>query len=207
MSTYIRRWRETKDIDFYVLPEDRDEMIEILNNAGFNDYYNQLPYDRRWIYRSIRDGLIVDVIWAMANRRAFVDKTWFKRAKPARVRDERLLILPAEELIWAKLYVLQGDRCDWPDVINVLHATASTLDWDHLLERLENDVALFRSALVLFDWVSPRRAAEIPARTRKRLGLSKPAPATAAEEKRRRNLLDSRDWFAASHAGHQPLEV
>jgi hypothetical protein len=60
-------WRDTKDIDSYVLPKDREILKGILTRAGLDDYYNQLPYDRAWIYRSIRDKVIVDVIWAMAN--------------------------------------------------------------------------------------------------------------------------------------------
>ena len=30
-------------------------------------------------------------------------------------------MLPPEELIWAKLYVLQRDRSDWPDILNLLY--------------------------------------------------------------------------------------
>jgi Uncharacterised nucleotidyltransferase len=207
MSTYIQRWRETKDIDFYVLPKDREALVRTLDAAGFTDYYDELPYDRGWIYRSKRNGVIVDIIWAMANRRASVDDLWFKRAKEACIRDELFQVLPVEELIWAKLYVLQGDRCDWPDVINLLHATTPTLDWEHLLERLGDDLPLFRSAMILFDWVSPRRAAEVPEKIRSRLELSKPVPVMPEEEKRRQALLDTRGWFAAFQQTGQPLEV
>ena len=207
MSTYIGRWRETKDIDFYVLPKDRDAMVQVLQAAGFIDYYDQLPYDRGWIYRATRDGVIVDVIWAMANRRALVDELWFERAKEACVRDEMFHVLPVEELIWAKLYVLQGDRCDWPDVINLLHSAGPTLDWDHLLARLGDDLPLFRSVMMIFDWLSPRRAAEIPEKVRKRLKLAKPTLVSPETEKHRQALLDTRGWFAALQPAFQPLEV
>jgi hypothetical protein len=207
MSTYIGRWRETKDIDFYVLPKNRNVMVQVLQDAGFTDYYDELPYDRGWIYRSTRKGVIVDVIWAMANRRAAVDKLWFERARPACVRDEIFHVLPIEELIWAKLYVLQGDRCDWPDVINLLHSATPTLDWNHLLDRLGDDLPLFRSVMTLFDWVSPRRAAHVPEKIRNQLKLSKPMPVGLKEEKRRQALLDTRGWFAAFQPTGQPLEV
>src|SRR5437879_4785997 len=76
IGVYTGLWRETKDIDFYVLPEDRETLQQILTSAGLTDYYDQLPYDRAWIYRSIRDSVIVDVIWSMANHKQDVDETW-----------------------------------------------------------------------------------------------------------------------------------
>src|SRR5262245_54411066 len=78
IGVYTGLWRATKDIDLYVLPKDRERMWQILNNAGLVDYYDQLPYDRAWIYRSIQieNKVIVDIIWAMANHKAEVDERW-----------------------------------------------------------------------------------------------------------------------------------
>ena len=53
VATYTGYWRNTKDIDLYVLPEYRDRMIEILNARGFSDLFDSKPYDRWWIYRGI----------------------------------------------------------------------------------------------------------------------------------------------------------
>src|SRR5258706_6207143 len=76
VGVYTGVWRQTKDIDFYVMPQDREILKGILTNAGLIDYYDQLPYDRAWIYRSIHDNVIVDVIWAMANHKREVDERW-----------------------------------------------------------------------------------------------------------------------------------
>src|SRR4051812_41167440 len=51
-AAYTGRWRDTKDIDFYIDPKDRERTIRALSAAGFDDYFGQLPYDRKWIYRS-----------------------------------------------------------------------------------------------------------------------------------------------------------
>src|SRR5437763_14284126 len=67
LGVYTDHWRESKDIDLFVLPQDREQMQGVLNEAGVVGYYDQLPYDRAWIYRSIEGKVIVDVIWAMAN--------------------------------------------------------------------------------------------------------------------------------------------
>jgi aminoglycoside-2''-adenylyltransferase len=61
-AAYTGRWRDTKDIDLYVRPTDRLPAIRALDRAGFRDYYDRLRYDRKWIYRSIRSEVIVDVI-------------------------------------------------------------------------------------------------------------------------------------------------
>src|SRR5438045_3244483 len=54
LATFTARWRDTKDIDFYIRPRDRKAAMKALKNAGFADYYSKLKYDRKWIYRSIR---------------------------------------------------------------------------------------------------------------------------------------------------------
>src|SRR5512142_3110926 len=67
LATYTGFWRNTKDLDIYVLPEDRERTIALLTRLGMRDYFETVPYDRWWIYRATRDDTIVDVIWAMAN--------------------------------------------------------------------------------------------------------------------------------------------
>jgi len=111
-AAYTGYWRDTKDIDFYVRPKDRERAEHALTEAGFADYYKKLSYDRAWIYRSYKRSVIVDVIWAMANQRAQVDEVWFEHAPQFKIRGERLLLVPPEELLWCKLYVMQRDRCD-----------------------------------------------------------------------------------------------
>ena len=197
LATYIGRWRNTKDIDFYILPQHRDTTVEALNKAGFRDYYPEAPYDRGWIYRSTGSGVIVDIIWSMANRRAQVDESWFHQAPSCRVREEEFQVLPAEVLCWCKLYVFQRDHCDWTDVINLLTAVGPTLDWKRLLNHLGPDLALLKSMVTLLDWLAPNRTGDLPKAVRKKLGLPCPEPISDEEHLRRVRLLDTRAWFAA----------
>src|SRR5438552_1988912 len=207
LGAYVDRWRNTKDIDFYILPQTQELMAEALTNAGFADYYEQLPYDRGWIHRSTRDGVIVDLIWSMANRRAQVDTTWFEHAQTVALREETLRLIPAEELLWCKLYVFQRDHCDWPDVLNLLHAVGPSLDWPRLLGRMDSDLQLLKAALTLFDWISPNRSAQLPAHIRRQLELPNVLAITAEEEQRLVRLLDSRGWYVPMLAKGAPLEV
>jgi hypothetical protein len=204
LAAYVGRWRNTKDIDFYIMREDRDRAVEALSKAGFEDYFSKLPYDRNWIYRSTRNGLIVDIIWAMANQRAQTDEIWFQRSRPITVRGEPLSVVPMEEFLWCKLYIMQRDHCDWTDVFNLIYAIGPQLNWAHLLTRLEEDWPLLKGVLTVFGWLCPARARKLPRSLTKKLELPEPM------RRKKRNhirLLDTRGWFAALLPKNKPLEV
>lgn len=207
LASYTGRWRNTKDMDIYVLPRERERIIKILTEAGFADYYDILPYDRGWIYRSTREEIIVDVIWSMANRRAEVDPTWFEYAHTLAIHDEVLRVVPPEELLWCKLYVFQRDHCDWTDALNLIYAAGPQLDWNRLIERMGDDEPILRSALTLFDWLTPSRSAQLPASLRSRLSLTQNKPISPEEERARIRLLDSRAWFASLQPKDRVLEI
>lgn len=206
LALYTGRWRNTKDIDFYIRREDRDRAVKALANAGFTDYYPQLAYDRKWIYRSTRSGVIVDIIWAMANQRTQTDDLWFDRATPIAIRSESMQLVPMEEFMWCKLYILQRDHCDWTDVFNLLYVAGEQIDWDHLLHRLEEDAPLLKGLLSVYGWLCPRRAAKLPPVLWKRLKLKRPDVPRRSRWNRIR-LLDSRGWFAAQLPHRKPLEI
>lgn len=195
-SAYARRWRDTKDMDLYVLPDERQAMIEIVLASGFADYFEREPYDRNWIFRGYREGVIVDVIWQMANQRAKVDDRWLTRGPEITIRGLTVRLLAVEDLIWAKLYVLQRERCDWPDLLNVIYVQGPQMDWNYLLEQVGDDAAVLGGVLHLLGWMCPERAQELPEWIWPRVGLLKPRPGPDCRENRRRiRLLDTRDWF------------
>ncbi len=207
LATYTGRWRDTKDIDFYIKPNDRDATVAALTAAGFSDYYERLPYDRKWIYRSYKDDVIVDIIWSMANQRAQVDDIWLERAGSVVLRQEKLLVVPREEFMWCKLYIMQRDHCDWTDLFNLLYASKGEIDWEHLLERLGEDVPLLRALLTVYSWLCPGEATQLPEALWRRLGLHKPGIPPAPPRHDRIRLLDSRCWFAALKSPGEKLEV
>lgn len=207
LAVFAGRWRNTKDIDFYILERDREAMIAALSNIGFVDYYDQKPYDPGWIYRSTKDNVIVDVIWSMANRRAEVDELWFEHAPSIIIREETMQMVPVEELLWCKLYIMQRDHCDWTDAFNLIHAAADVMDWDRLIGRLGEDLPLLKAVLTVYAWMCPGRAAKLPARLRRMLHLNIPEGETKDCRTERIKLLDSRKWFAAFQPEDKYLEV
>lgn len=200
VSLYTGLWRSPHDLDLLIVPRDRQRMVAAMTSAGFTDYYEQEPYDRAWIYRGTRDDAVVDAIWSLANGVGDVDEAWVDAGPRTELGDVAIRVLPAEELIWSKLYVLQGTRCDWPDIVNVLVATALDLDWDGLIGRFTatGDAQLLASALLLFAWIAPGRAHAVPERVWQRLQLPRP-PERAPEVSRERvDRLDTRPWFSTT---------
>jgi hypothetical protein len=188
--------RHTKDVDLFILPRDRDAMIEITAKCGLHDYYAEKPYDRAWIYRATADDLIVDLIWAMANHRSPVDQAWIDHSPEITVKGVRFRIMAAEELLWNKLYIMQRDRCDWPDALNLIYARASTLDWRYLLGRLGEDVSLLSALVSLFSWICPERTCELPRWLWTELGIHPPETANPSRIcEQRAAFLDTRPWF------------
>ena len=208
LAGYTGRCRNTKDLDIYVLPSDGEAVIDALTKAGFEDFYGRLPYDRGWIYRSIQNDIIVDVIWGTPYRLTEVDADWFKHSRPISVKGEKMRIVPPEELVWVKLFVLQRDRCDWPDLLNLLRISGGEIDWDRLLHRVGPDFGLLQALMQVYNWLCPVEALALPARIREVFKLTVPtAEERGLDPRARVALLDSRPWFALFQPADKPMQI
>jgi hypothetical protein len=196
VGLYTGNPRNTKDLDIYIMPADRERVIRMMTDCGLTDYFHKKPYDRAWIYRGNQGETIVDAIWAMANKRTDVDDIWLTHGAVIKMFDQQIRVIPAEELIWSKLYVMQRERCDWPDIINLICAGGAHLNWGHLMSRVAEDLPLLRGVLSVVSWVSPERALAIPRRIWESIGLPIPRIERDPEGRPRRpDLLDSRPWL------------
>ncbi len=191
---YAGQWRNTKDIDLYILPAERDRMIQVVTDLGLGDYYEKQSYDRKWIYRSYKEDTIVDLIWAMANQRAVVDETWLEGPE-VQVDGERFHLIAPEEALWSKVYVMQRERCDWPDALNLLFGVGPELNWRRVLDRIKEDAPLLSGLLTVFGWVCPDGARELPSWIWGELGARSPEEGNGEVTARHAPLLDSRPWF------------
>jgi len=204
VAAYTGSWRNTKDLDLYVMPQQPERMIAVLSRHGFADYFNIRPYDRWWIYRGFKQGMIVDVIWATANHRTEVKESWISGPE-VEVRGRSLRVLPVEILVQDKLYILQRERCDWPDVLNLIYSRGDGIDWEGLLREMKDDQPLLAGVLAVFAWIAPGRAQDLPAWLWRRLGLEAPArsagPGILAS---RVNLMDRRPWFGPDRETQKP---
>lgn len=194
-SVYSGQRRNTKDLDLFLLPEQHRSFMEIMAGNGFCEYL-EVPYDPTWSFRGECQGFIMDVLWGMLNDRAPMDDAWVERGLPVTVHGMELRLLPPEELIWSKVYILHRDRCDWPDILAILLARGAQLDWPHLLARLGEDAAVLGSILQLFRWLCPGGAARLPSWLWHQVGLAAQQeedgpPVDAA----RLALFEGANWF------------
>jgi len=204
-------WRNTKDLDLFVPPRDLELVSDCLTGLGFADYYSVWPYDREWIYRAHKGNKIVDVIWQSANKTGSVDAGWRERATPGELVGVATWFASVEDLIWLKAFIVQRDRCDWPDVLNLITASEGRLDWERLLDQFGSHWRLLQAVIHLFDWTCPQHTRYIPLHVREELaqreagrqqreaagssGSWSHADETDHQNGCRWRLLDSRPWF------------
>ena len=108
------------------------------------------------------------------------------------MRGEALKVMPMEEFLWCKLYIMQRDHCDWTDVFNLIYAVGQQLDWDHLLDRLEEDWPLLKGLLTVYGWLCPEQARELPECAARGIG-----PARSGEVRWRRSAIIFDCWTRA----------
>lgn len=161
VSAYSACVRNTKDMDLFVLEKDSRHMIEISRQLGF-DEYKEVKYDPTWSYRSSRGGYIIDFLWRMLNGKASVDESWLTLGWDLQVRGIPVKLVPVEELILSKLYILRIDRADWPDILSLLYAHGIELDWERLLSKLGEDRMVLGSVVNLLRWLCPGRVCRFP---------------------------------------------
>jgi hypothetical protein len=161
VSAYSGCVRNTKDMDLFILGKDSRAVIELTRRLGFEEF-TEVPYDPTWSYRSCRDGYIIDFLWKMLNDKAFVDEAWVSLGWDLQVGGVPLKLLPVEELIMAKLYILRIDRADWPDILSLLYARGPELDWERLLSKLGEDRLVLGGVMNLLRWFCPGRTCRFP---------------------------------------------
>jgi hypothetical protein len=194
-------WRNTKDLDIFVPVEHRQAVIDCLTGMGFADYYAVWPYDREWIYRAHIGNKIVDVIWQAANKIGVVEASWRDRAVEGEMAGAPTWFASVEDLIWLKAFIVQRERCDWPDILNLIAAAEGRLDWEALIDRFGPHWVLLQSIIHLFDWTCPQYSDYVPGAVRRELRRRLHAQqrgelaADDEDETCRWQLLDSRPWF------------
>ncbi|GCF85620.1 hypothetical protein GSbR_22200 [Geobacter sp. SVR] len=198
VSVYSGHPRNTKDLDLFVRQEQSGALLDMLRGLGF-DEYTELPYDRTWSYRAFRQGAIVDVLWKTLNGKSAVDEQWLTEGWEVTVRGTRVRLIPLEELIVSKLYILKPDRTDWPDILNLLYTRVNGLRWSRLLEMLGDDRLLLGGVMSVFRWLCPGRAALVPAHLWEQLGLPPPHFGPPADQDKIA-LLAAGQWFCGAES-------
>jgi len=158
LGYYTDIWRNTKDLDLFLVRHDKDAALAALAAHG---YQVDSPA-AHWLSNARRGEYYVDLIHGFGGWRAPIDDTWHSRGPSAQVLGHEVRIAPVEELIWIKCYVAHRERFDGADVLHLIQATHKTLDWKHLVARFDQCWQLLFYYLNLYRFTYPDNHSDIP---------------------------------------------
>jgi len=158
MSAYTGIARRTKDLDLFLRRADYDRAAQVLSAAG---YPTELKFPH-WLGKARGDPWFVDLIFDSGNGLTRVDDAWFQHAVDADVLGLPARIVPVEEMIWSKAFLMERERYDGADVAHLLRACGSTMDWGRLYERMAPHWRVLLSHLVLFGFIYPAERNLVP---------------------------------------------
>ena len=157
---YTGVYRDTKDLDLFLRPADTERALEVLAADGWRTEH----HPDGWLAKGYKGEYFVDLIFSSGNGVAVVDAEWFERAHLGRVFGQEVQLVPAEEMIWSKAFVMERERFDGADVNHLLRALGPRLDWDHLLQRFERYWEVLLAQLLLFRFAYPSDRDVVPDR-------------------------------------------
>jgi hypothetical protein len=152
--------RNTKDFDLFVVREDFERALEALALAG---YRTEVTFPH-WLGKAHQSGDHVDIVFSSGNGIARVDDLWFEHAVEAQVLGMPVELMPCEELIWQKAFIMERDRYDGADIMHMLRAQGPSLDWDRLVARFDRFWPLLLAYVVQFTFTYPGEQETIPRR-------------------------------------------
>jgi hypothetical protein len=200
LGRYTGISRCTKDLDIFVRPADCRAVLDAFARRGFQ---TELTFPH-WLGKVYGGDDVLDVIFSSGNAVVEVDDEWFRHAVSDAVLDREVLLVPAEEIIWSKAFIMERERFDGADILHLLHACAETLDWPRLVRRFGTHWRLLLCHLILFEYVYPGAASSAPRQAlRQLLGrLQEEEPAGPADKplcqgpllSRAQYLIDVQQW-------------
>jgi len=157
-AKYTGITRHTKDFDVFVRKTDSQRALDVLSAAG---YRSEMTFPH-WLGKAWKGEDFVDVIFSAGNGVAVVDEHWFDRAADGVVFDTAVKLIPAEEMIWSKGFIMERERFDGADIAHVIHARGDKFDWKHLIVRFGSNWRVLFTHLLLFGFIYPASRATIP---------------------------------------------
>lgn len=150
--------RPTKDFDLFLRRADIDRALSALAESG---YRTEVTFPH-WLAKAISGDDFIDLVFNSGNGVCVVDDEWFAHAVEADVLGFPAKLVPAEELLWQKAFVMDRERFDGADVVHLLIGSSDRLDWPRLLRRFASYPRLLLAHLVLFSFVYPSEAHRVP---------------------------------------------
>lgn len=150
-AEYTGMVRHTKDFDIFLERHECRRALDVLAGLG---YRTELTFPH-WLGKAYDGEFFVDVIFGAGNGIAVVDEQWFEHAVSAEVFRVPVRLIPAEEMIWSKAFIMERERFDGADVAHLIRARGTQMDWPRLLARFDHRWRVLFAHLVLFEFIYP----------------------------------------------------
>jgi hypothetical protein len=157
-AAYTGIARDTKDIDLFVSPREFGYVMHLLSDAG---YATETTFPH-WLGKVKYHDYCIDVIFSSGNGLCDVDEGWFRHSTPRTLDGHLVGLIPPEEMIWMKAYVMERHRFDGGDIIHLIHTCGRHMNWRRLLRRFGAHWEIFFSHLMLFGYVYPAEREKVP---------------------------------------------
>jgi len=129
-----------------------------MNAAG----YKTEMTDALWIGKAFCREFYVDFIFGAANCVAVVDRQWFDNARHAEILGVQTSLIPIEEMIWSKAFVMDRDRFDGADILHLILRNDKKINWQRLLQRFGEHWQILLLYLLYFQFVYPSEIDRLP---------------------------------------------
>ncbi len=159
LAVYTGIERRTKDFDLFLRAPDYARATRALEANGF---VTELKFPH-WLGKAHVGSSCVDLIFNSGNGLTHVDDAWFEHAVDAEILGVHAKLVPGEEMIWSKAFVMERERYDGADIAHLLRACGDTLNWPRLLARVGPNWRVLLCHLVLFGYIYPGERAQVPA--------------------------------------------
>src|SRR6185295_7494696 len=103
----------------------------VLAEAGYRTEYFY-PF---WIAKALSGDSFIDILYNSGNGICVVDDEWFWHAEDAEILGQRVRLVPPEEQLWSKAFVMDRDRFDGADIAHLILARGQSFDWTRLIRR------------------------------------------------------------------------
>ncbi|HVH88777.1 MAG TPA: nucleotidyltransferase [Terriglobales bacterium] len=144
-------WRDTKDLDLFMSPDQIAPVMEILQEHGFETEI----CDPVWLCKARQGEYFVDLISGMSNAIIRVDQSWIERGFDSHILGIPAKVLAPEELIASKIFVAFRERFGGADIAHLVYAAGTSMDWNRLLSLVHDHWEMLLWSLVLFHYIYP----------------------------------------------------
>lgn len=151
MFHYTGIFRDTKDLDIFCRSADYPAIMKLFSAQG----YKTELHDVRWLAKVFKSNYFIDIIFDTTNQICTVDESWFENASCGEFVGRKVKFVGKEEVIWCKSYVQNRERFDGADVHHLILKQGKNMNWQRVLERLNQHWHILLAELIMFQFIYP----------------------------------------------------